>query len=162
MRYSTAGIASAAIITAIIGLTAMRPSINIEKAAWLLGNWQNKTSRGTLTESWQKKDDSTYTGKSAFVRGTDTLSSETLTLEERKGRLYYIPVVKNQNNGQPVTFTLTSASANQLVFENPAHDFPQKITYTLITNDSLVAVISGVRNGQERAQQFPMGRVAEK
>lgn len=162
MRYSTAGIASAVIITAVIVLTAMRPSIKIEKATWLLGNWQNKTPRGILTESWQKKDDSTYTGKSAFVRGADTLSSETLTLEERKGRLYYIPVVKNQNNGQPVTFTLTSASANQLVFENPAHDFPQKITYTLITNDSLVAVISGVRNGQERAQQFPMGRVAEK
>ncbi|MFT3827501.1 MAG: DUF6265 family protein [Chitinophagaceae bacterium] len=131
----------------------------IAKASWLLGNWQNNTPRGLLTESWQQKNDSTYTGKSSFVRGKDTLSSETLTLQERGGSLYYVPVVKDQNNGQPVTFKLTSSSATQLVFENPAHDFPQKITYTLVTKDSLLAVISGMRNGQERAVQFPMGRV---
>lgn len=49
--------------------------------------------------------------------------------------------------------------AEWLVFENPMHDFPQIISYTKITCDSLVAQISGEKNGQERKQAFPMKRV---
>jgi hypothetical protein len=67
--------------------------------------------------------------------------------------------VKDQNAGLPVAFTLTQASENRLVFENPAHDFPQKITYTRITGDSLLAEISGTINSEEKSQQFPMTRV---
>jgi hypothetical protein len=46
-----------------------------------------------------------------------------------------------------------------MIFENPAHDFPQFISYTKITTDSLVAEISGTKNGQARKQRFPMKRI---
>ena len=46
-----------------------------------------------------------------------------------------------------------------IVFENPQHDFPQIISYTKINADSLVAEISGSKNGQELKQTFPMKRV---
>ena len=92
------------------------------------------------------------------MAGNDTVSSESISLEERSKELFYIPTVKNQNEGKSIIFTLTSLATNQLIFENPTHDFPQKITYTQVTHDSLVAVISGVVNGKEVFQNFPMAR----
>lgn len=50
-------------------------------------------------------------------------------------------------------------SETQLVFENLKHDFPQIISYTKVTSDSLVAEISGTKNGQKQKQIFPMKRI---
>ncbi|MDA3952820.1 MAG: DUF6265 family protein [Bacteroidales bacterium] len=130
----------------------------IENASWLIGQWQNNTTKGNLQEIWEKKNDSTLNGISFFIVGKDTISSETISLEERSNELFYIPIVKNQNDGQAIKFRLTSLTTNQLVFENPNHDFPQKITYNQISNDSLIAVISGIKNGTENSQNFPMTR----
>ena len=131
----------------------------LEQVAWLLGEWRNNTPRGVLYEAWRVKDDSTYTGRSCFVVGQDTVSSEVVELGVRGGALLYIPTVRDQNEGQPVTFKETQVSDKEMIFENPAHDFPQRITYTQINPDSLVAVISGMQGEKEKSVQFPMKRV---
>jgi hypothetical protein len=131
----------------------------LEQVAWLLGEWRNNTPRGVLYEAWRVKDDSTYTGRSCFVVGQDTVSSEVVALGVRGGALLYIPTVRDQNDGQPVTFTGTMVTGTEMIFENPAHDFPQRITYTQINPDSLVAVISGMQGEKEKSVQFPMKRV---
>lgn len=136
-----------------------KPPGPLAHAAWILGTWQNNTPRGVLSEVWRVKDDSTYAGKSSFVVGKDTVSSETIALGVRGGKLLYIPTVKDQNNGQPVTFTEKMVTASEMIFENPAHDFPQRITYTHSADDSLVAVISGMKAAQEKSLKFPMRRV---
>ena len=47
-------------------------------------------------------------------------------------------------NYQPmVVFTSTSVSSNELVFENPAHDFPKRLGYKLASPDVLGAWIDG-------------------
>ena len=127
-------------------------------ASWLLGEWSNETARGSITETWVKKTGLEFAGKSYVIRGRDTVSSESILLKQEGDDIFYIPTVKGQNNELPVKFKLVSSSANELVFENPAHDFPQKIRYTLEAKDSLVAEISGLVNGQ-RARKFPMKRV---
>lgn len=132
--------------------------INLDKAKWLLGRWQNPSSDGLMQEIWIKQNDSTFIGASFFIVENDTVSSENISLEERCKELFYIPTVKNQNDGKPIIFTLISLNDNQLVFENPSHDFPQKITYTQVTIDSLVATISGIVKGNEKTQSFPMAR----
>jgi hypothetical protein len=131
----------------------------IEKANWLIGTWQNNSQTEKTIEIWKKENDSTYLGKSYSLHNADTISSERIRLEEHGDKCFYIPVVKNQNKGEVVKFTLTSMDANQLVFENPEHDFPQKISYTLMTNDSLFAEISGTYKGQQESKRYPMHRV---
>lgn len=131
----------------------------LKKAGWFLGDWENRFPDGLTTESWTQVNDSTYTGTSFTVIGKDTVSSETIRLEERHSKLYYIPTVKDQNKGKAVKFELTKANDHMLVFENPEHDFPQKITYRKITSDSIVAEISGKIDGKEQAEEFPMGKV---
>ncbi|MDI1255101.1 MAG: DUF6265 family protein [Flavobacterium sp.] len=128
----------------------------IEKTFWLIGDWENISNEGTLLESWEKKNDSTLIGTSFFIQNKDTVFAEQIALEEREKELFYIPTVSDQNNGKPVAFKMTSATEKQVVFENPSHDFPQKITYNLIKKDSLVAEISGFQGGKMHSEVFKM------
>ncbi len=152
------------LIVAVIGIMALCSWIghfqnDIKKASWLIGIWENKTQRGSLFEAWSQLNENEFSGKSYMVKDKDTMVFETIRLLQEKEQLFYIPVVKNQNDGQPVRFALKSISDNLLVFENPTHDFPQVISYTRITPDSLLAEISGTRNGQVRKQSFPMKKI---
>ncbi|WP_340062975.1 DUF6265 family protein [Ascidiimonas aurantiaca] len=132
---------------------------DIKKAEWLIGTWENKTPKGSIYETWNKTDDRNILGKSYIIKEQDTLIFETIQLIQEHDGLYYIPTVKSQNNGLPVRFSVKTISNTQMVFENTKHDFPQIISYTKITTDSLVAEISGIKNGLERKQIFPMKRM---
>lgn len=131
----------------------------IEKAQWLIGHWQNKSAKGLLTEAWNKENDSTLVGQSYFIANGDTLFVENIRIEQRDGNLSYIPTVRDQNNGQAVYFTLTRSTDSTLVFENPEHDFPQKIVYKMIAKDSLVAEVSAVVDGRVNSQTFRLARL---
>jgi hypothetical protein len=144
---------------AIFYAWTIKQTNDIQKAEWLIGTWENKTQKGSIFETWTKSGDNEFSGKSYSVKDKDTIIFENIRLLQEKNRLYYIPTVKNQNEGLPVRFVARAISENQLVFENPQHDFPQIIAYTKINSDSLIAEISGTKNGQKRKQTFPMKRV---
>ena len=129
----------------------------LKKAEWFLGEWSNKTPEGELTERWKKENDSVYKGESYFVKhGKDTVFSEKVDLIETNGKLTYIVTVPGQNSEQPVAFEMISASENQVVFENPNHDYPSKIIYNKISSDSIVAEISGMQKGKPAHETFPL------
>lgn len=140
----------------IIGNRSAAQTNSLSGAKWLLGKWENQTQRGKMVEEWSELNDSTFAGRSYMITATDSISLESVLLKKEGNDLYYIPTVKGQNNDQPVKFKLTSSTTNSLVFENPAHDFPQKISYTLESERSLLAEISGMMNGQQRSRKFPM------
>lgn len=142
----------------ICALTTERIN-DIKKAEWLIGTWENNAQKGSIYETWIKTTDNEYSGTSYIVKEKDTIVFETMRLVQEQNGLFYIPLVKNQNNDLPVRFAAKTISESQLVFENPQHDFPQFISYTKTSSDSLVAEISGMKNGQERKQTFPMRRV---
>ena len=129
----------------------------IKSISWLMGRWENKSAEGTMTETWVQLNDSVYSGKSIFMEGKDTQFVETITIEQRGNEVFYIPVVKNQNDGKPTMFKLTNANGSKVQFENPEHDFPQKISYELF-GDSLFAEISGLMEGKPHTEKFPMVR----
>jgi hypothetical protein len=129
------------------------------KADWLIGTWKNKTYKGNIYETWSRNGEYELSGKSYILKEQDTVVFETIRLVQEQGGFFYIPIVQDQNNGAPVRFTATTVSETRLVFENPQHDFPQIISYTRVGSDSLIAEISGTRNGKVRKQRFPMERV---
>lgn len=126
---------------------------------WLIGTWKNSTPERMFSETWIRLDDTTMQAKTVFTEGKDTISKESINLVQRKNEIFYVVEVNNQNGGKPVNFKLVSSSQDSLVFENPKHDFPQKIRYYKISNDSLVAEISGLINGKYASEKFPMGRL---
>ncbi len=131
----------------------------MQKAEWLIGEWQNNLPQGQLTETWTRDNDSTFTARSYFVKTAgDTLHLEAITLAETKAGVTYTPTVQGQNNNEPVIFKMTASDANSMTFENPAHDYPTKIVYRKISSDSIVAEISGTQQGQPSSERYPMGR----
>lgn len=128
----------------------------IKIADWLIGNWENKSPEGILTESWTKLNDSTFNASSYFIKGKDTLHFETIVLAQKGETLTYFATVKGQNDDKSVAFSSTSESDKQLVFENPKHDYPQKITYTKGADNTLTAEISGKLDGKGSSEKFVM------
>lgn len=131
----------------------------LEKASWLIGNWGNNANGAAMTENWVQLNDSVFSGESYVVVNKDTVFAETVKLDEASGKMAYTVSVPGQNKELPVRFEMSSLNDKQMVFENPAHDYPNKITYTKITNDSLVAEISGVQKGKATSQKFAMLRL---
>ena len=120
----------------------------------LAGRWGMQTSKGILYEEWIFVNDSLLKGKSFRVNNKDTLMSETMELKLSGNNIYYIPVTAKQNNQQPVIFTLVKIENKQYLFENKAHDFPQRIEYTLPHDEKLYVQIEGNINGTYKRSDY--------
>ena len=130
----------------------------IEKLNWLVGSWEQKLPDGILTETWKKENDSTFSGESYFINPKDTVHFEKIKLHQELEELIYSATVVGQNNDETVDFKLTSAIENTFTFENPAHDYPQKIIYKKVNETNLVATISGKQQGKDTQESYSMKR----
>jgi hypothetical protein len=72
---------------------------------------------GTLTETWKKANDSTYNGQAYFMKGTDTIHTEKILLQQVEDELSYNTTIKGQNDDEPVSFILTDRNETQLVLK---------------------------------------------
>ncbi len=109
----------------------------------LPGKWEMREGKSVIIEKWEIVSQSKMAGSSFRVRGNDTTLLETISIERTKEKLNYIPVVKGQNKNKQVRFILHPKMKNGYVFENRKHNFPQRIIYRFITDDSLHARIEG-------------------
>lgn len=124
----------------------------IEGLDWIVGNWRRESRRGVVYESWKRLSDRTFEGDSWIVSNTDgeRYPLESLLLVEMAGELFYIPKVAE--NEYPVPFRRVSMEPGRVVFENPTHDFPQRITYQRSRDDGLRVTIEGPVEGEESRQ----------
>lgn len=107
---------------------------DLDKFDWLQGTWTRTNAKPGRSgvEIWQKRSDSEMTGQGISLKGSDTTFVEKLKIIMKDDAIYYVADVPE--NKEPILFKLTSHSKNRLVFENPQHDFPKKITYELLRN----------------------------
>lgn len=140
--------------------TAQDAKTSFQELTSIQGTWRMETKRGPVQETWLLINDSTLAGKSyRLMNGTDTMLLEQVQLLRKGNAVYYIPTVQGQNNEQPVRFTLTSFINNVFTFENPSHDFPQRVLYELPVNDTMHAWIDGMDKGVFRKTDFRYKKV---
>ena len=146
-------------ITAAYSFTKTAAPGSMDSFTWLIGKWEMKTARGVITESWAVADDSSFAGESNMIRASEeTRLLEKIELVFRSGNYFYIPTAMGQNNDQPVKFKITSHSEKRFVAENPGHDFPKRITYQLINQDSIHAFIDGGTSLPDKKSDFYYSR----
>lgn len=121
------------------------------------GSW--KVENSNLMEKWQLSGEDVYVGKSYSVLGKDTILNETIQLIFDRENIWYKVQVHNQNAGKTVLFRLTKCQGSVFIFENPEHDYPQKIGYRRIGNDKILAWIEGQENGKLNKSEWAMRRV---
>jgi hypothetical protein len=117
-----------------------------------------KTKKGIIGEEWKKINNDYLQNRGYTVRGNDTITTERVALRNTTEGIFYTSTVEDQNNQQPISFKLSSAVNNVFIFENPQHDFPKRITYNLITKDSLRAWIDDGKEIPEKKMLFQYSR----
>lgn len=127
---------------------------NLNDFKRLSGNWIAENPEGKFVENWKYINDTLMSGSSYMIQGTDTVFTENLQLVLSDEKIYYIPTVSDQNNGESIQFKLLSKKKNKWEFENKKHDFPTKIIYSFIGSDSLIATVQGKENGKFQEYTF--------
>lgn len=131
---------------------------DIAGMAWLGGCWKGEGAEEGSGEHWMPLAGGTLLGVSRTVRGGRTAGFEFMelrTLED--GRIAFIAHPSGQAT---TTFPLLRMSETEAVFENPDHDFPQRIAYAKAGDSGLRARIEGLRGGSLRVIEFAMERVS--
>ncbi|MDR2084495.1 MAG: DUF6265 family protein [Bacteroidales bacterium] len=130
---------------------------SVSKVEWLIGTWMFEDGFGGVSyESWEKISNNELKGRSYVLAGNDTVVFENINIKQENNNLFYTAKVTGHNDDMPITFPLKSITEEKMEFENLQHDFPQMISYRKINNDSLVAEVSGIQNGEISVFELPM------
>lgn len=129
----------------------------ISDLSWLAGCWVGSEKGTDLLEQWMRPAGGMMLGMSRTVVGGKTVAFEFVQLREQDGDIYYVAKPSQQ---EEAAFKLIRAGAGEAVFENPIHDFPQRIIYKLQPDGSLMAAIEGTEGGNGRRIEYPMKRGA--
>jgi uncharacterized protein DUF6265 len=130
---------------------------SIATVAWMQGCWQSSTPERSVYEQWTAPQAGSMLGVGRTVRGERLIEYEFVLLQERDGRLAY----EAHPSGQPsAVFTSSTVGDAMVVFENPEHDFPQRVGYRKEGADAVVAWVEGTEKGKPRRLEFSYHRVA--
>lgn len=131
------------------------PSATVAQLAWLAGSWASDAADPVAQEEhWTSPRGGAMVGMNRTVKGDRMVAFEFLRIQEQNGTLVYLA---SPGGRPPTTFTLAELGEDRVVFENPAHDFPQRVSYTR-AGDRLTARIVGTQEGRARSMEWTWTR----
>jgi hypothetical protein len=140
----------------LLALVAAGTPETIDRVAWLQGCWQLDSGTRVVEEQWMAPRGGVMLGMGRTVRDGKVVEYESVLLREQDGKLAY----EAHPSGQPsAVFVSSTIDESTVIFENPAHDYPQRVGYKR-ERDSLLAWIDGTAGGKSRRVDFPYRRVA--
>lgn len=142
------------ILLLMAGLPA---AADITRLSWLSGCWAYDGQEPGSGEIWMRPAGGSMLAVSRTIRDGRTIGFEYLRIAETDGdslALFASPSAKT-----PVRFDLVDLTDSEVVFENPEHDFPQRIRYRLGADGTLLGHIEGLADGKSVAVDFPMTAV---
>jgi hypothetical protein len=129
---------------------------DLQQLSWLAGCW--RSAAGDLTEQWMGPSGGSMLGMNRTVADGKTVAWEFMRIvQDESGAIRFIALPSGQ---QEAVFTLVKQSEREAVFEDPQHDFPQRVIYRRREDGSLIGRIEGTKNGKQRAVEFPFAKVA--
>jgi hypothetical protein len=140
-----------AVAAVLVSDAAAQAKPTLESLAWLTGVWRGVTDGVEMEEVWMAPKGHSMMGIHRDVGKGRTLSFEFLRIEQQGDRIVLLAMPNGQAPATP--FPLKDASGMRVVFENPTHDFPQRIIYWKDGND-LRARIEGTMNGKAGSEEW--------
>ena len=130
---------------------------SVARMSWMSGCWRYVGGEPGSGEQWMTPAGGSMLGMSRTISDGKTVAFEFLRIaEDDQG----IPALSALPSGQAATtFTLLRQSDNEVAFENPQHDFPQRVIYRLSPGRTLIGRIEGTVNGKARGVDFPMKKI---
>lgn len=138
LRHFVAGaIAILALCLAPPALRAQAPDHRLP--AWLAGCWVMRSGPIVIDEQWMAPAGGTMLGMNRTIVRDTTRQHEFLLIAVTDSGVVYRAAPSTQPAAE---FVATEITTRRAIFENPAHDFPQRIGYRS-AGDSLYAWIEG-------------------
>jgi len=127
---------------------------SIASLSWMNGGWVQKSGGAEIEERWIGPKGDLLAGVNITVARGRT-SFEYLRIAKTPKGIAYIA----QPGGKtPVEFPLKEMSEKKVVFENLAHDFPQRILYELRADGTLHARVEGMLKGKLEGEDFTFAK----
>jgi hypothetical protein len=133
------------------------PPATIDQMAWLTGCWIQTRPNGVVEERWMGPGGGVMLGMGRTLRDGKLRDYEYTRIVEADGSLAYMAEPSGQ---EKATFPLKTLTSDMAVFENPTHDFPQRVIYRRLGADQVVGRIEGQIGGQAKSVDFPYKRCA--
>jgi hypothetical protein len=137
---------------AALGSVAGYPDHSIPRMDWLAGYWLACDSGREVSETWSDMRGGVMLGTSLTLGRGGRLSWEQARIgpSSSGGGISFFAAP----SGQPAAeFALARSAPNEAVFENPGHDFPQRLIYRRV-GDRLAARIEGQTGGRTRTVEW--------
>ena len=143
---------------ALLIVAASASANSFDRLAWMQGCWAAPGAEKGSGEQWTSAEGGSMLGMSRTVKGGKTVAFEFVQIRDvTPGQLAYIA----QPSGRPpTTFPLVRQDGAAVVFENLAHDFPQRIIYRPDAAQGMLARIEGMAKGKLKGIDFLMQRVS--
>ncbi len=129
---------------------------DISRLNWLSGCWAYVGKDAGSGEYWMSPAAGTMFAVSRNVRDGKTVGFEYIQISETEA--HSLVLTASPSGQEPAKFDMVSLTPNEVVFENPKHDFPQRIIYRLGDKGTMLGRIEGKSDGEEIAVDFPMTR----
>lgn len=131
------------------------PPSSVQDLAWLSGCWASVGGEAGSGETWTAPAGATLLGISRTVKRGKTVAHEFMQIRETgPGQIAFIALPSGQSE---TSFPLVRLSGQEAVFENPQHDFPQRVIYRR-DGDFLTGRIEGRKGSETKGIDFPMKR----
>ncbi|MEP7155077.1 MAG: DUF6265 family protein, partial [Betaproteobacteria bacterium] len=122
----------------------------IDKLSWMAGTWSQVKNGETVEESWLGPRAKMMTAVN-LTSSPKRASFEFLRIVEGPSGLSYIA---SPGGKAPTEFKMKEMAGKRVVFENMAHDFPQRIIYALEADGVMIARIEGSIQGKAREMEW--------
>ncbi len=123
----------------------------LEEIKIIEGKWKLDVENIILFEEWKKVNETIFEGLSYRIEDGEKKVVERLHLLELYDHIVYIA---QPGTNQPTLFTLISTENKKFIFENKEHDFPQRVIYHFISENTLYAWIEGEINGEPKRDEY--------
>jgi hypothetical protein len=123
--------------------------------AWLSGSWTVTQGTTTTEEHWTSPEGGMMLGMNRATRGGRAVMFEFLRIVARGDSVFYVALPRGRGETE---FPMKERSAKRVVFENPAHDFPQRIVYWQEKPGELRARTEGLVRGERVSEEWTWRR----
>ena len=132
-------------------------SSDLDRLGWMTGAWVQKTDDSHVQETWLTPTDGVMAGVSQTRRAGQKPFIEYMKISVEPEGLTFTAMIPGQ---PPKPFVLKPGGDGEAVFENPGHDFPQRVIYRRCGPD-LCARIEGTLQGKAQLQDWRYTRVRQ-
>ena len=128
---------------------------DLNQLGWLAGTWTGTQDGVQMEELWMPPQGGALLGLHRDIKQGRMVSFEFFRIATTPEGTFYFA---SPRSAPPTPFRLVKLEGRRVEFENPAHDFPQRVLYWLDDGGALHARIEGPMDGKPVAEEWTWTR----